>query len=33
METLKNKILSHLESRYALEPIPVADDLREIKSF
>jgi hypothetical protein len=31
MEALKNKIMDHLESRYALEPLPIAQDLREIK--
>jgi len=33
METLKNKIMAHLESRYTLDPLPVADDLKEIKRF
>jgi len=33
METLKNNILSQLESRYTIEPIPVPEDLKEIKRF
>lgn len=33
METLKNEILSHLESRYTLEPTPVPEDLKEIRRF
>jgi len=31
MEALKNRIMDHLESRYALEPLPIDEDLREIK--
>lgn len=30
METLRNEIISLLESRYTLEPTPVPEDLREI---
>jgi 15,16-dihydrobiliverdin:ferredoxin oxidoreductase len=33
MDKLKNKIISHLESRYTLDPLPVPDDLKEIKRF
>lgn len=33
METLKNRVLSLMESRYVLEPVPVHEDLREIKRF
>jgi len=33
MDKLKNKIMSHLESRYTLDPLPVPDDLKEIKRF
>lgn len=33
MDNLKNKILSKLESGYTLEPLPVPDDLKEIKRF
>ncbi len=33
MDNLKNKIMSHLESRYTLEPLPVPEDLKEIKRF
>ncbi len=28
MDKLKNKIMSHLESRYTLDPLPVPDDLK-----
>jgi len=33
LEKLKNKIMSHLESRYTLETLSVPDDLKEIKRF
>jgi hypothetical protein len=33
MDNLKNKIMAHLESRYTIEPLPVPDDLKEIKRF
>jgi hypothetical protein len=33
MEALKNKIISHLEERYDLEPMFIPEDLREIKRF
>jgi len=33
METLRNEIISHLESRYTLEPTPVPADLKEIRKF
>jgi hypothetical protein len=31
MEALNNRIMDQLESRYALEPLPIDEDLREIK--
>jgi hypothetical protein len=31
MEALHNRIMDQLESRYALAPLPIDDDLREIK--
>ena len=31
MEALAKKILDHLEGRYKLEPLPIDDDLKEIK--
>jgi hypothetical protein len=33
MEELKNRILSHLEGKYTLQPMPVPEDLKEIKRF
>ncbi len=33
MEELKNRMLSHLEERYTLEPTPIPEDLKEIKRF
>ena len=33
MENLKNKMLASLESKYTLDPIPIPEDLMEIKRF
>ena len=33
MEELKNRILSHLEGRYTLQPTSIPEDLKEIKRF
>lgn len=33
MEALKNKLLSHLEDRYTLQPTPISQDLQTIKRF
>lgn len=33
MDELKNKMVSHLEGRYMLQPIPIPEDLTKIKRF